>query len=227
MSVVSAALCREKASWWTGRRKLCLLALVGAAVVVGLLAWRFAENFRAVVPGRVYRSAQLSGAALHSRINECRLRSVLNLRGANPGEDWYDEECEATAEDGVRHYDLAADSEFPPSPGELRELITVLDRCERPMLIHCQSGIDRTGVVAAVCALLADDGSPELAHDQLGLLNGQLPWRAVAGRHQAFLRLYEQWLAAGGRQHTPSDFREWAFHHYVPRTELAQSEPGR
>jgi protein tyrosine/serine phosphatase len=204
---------RRKARRW--HRRLLLVSgslLVAAGVGIwGLLG----ENFHTVLPGQVYRSAQLSPAGLHDRILQCHLRSVLNLRGANPGEEWYDEECEETAEEGVRHYDLSADSEYPPQPDELRELIALLDRCDRPLLIHCQSGIDRTGVTAAICVLLSEGGSLEQARAQLGLFCGGFPWAARTLRQKAFLAMYEAWLAQQGYPHSPARFRQWALHVYT------------
>jgi protein tyrosine phosphatase (PTP) superfamily phosphohydrolase (DUF442 family) len=195
-----------------GRRALVIGAVLAVAIAVP--GWALRGNFRTVVPDLVYRSGQLSSTALLSRIAEYHLHSVLNLRGANPGESWYDEERDLAARQGVRHYDLPTDSEYPPSPEELRELIQVLDRCERPLLIHCQSGIDRTGLVAAVCVLLADDGSPRQAQQQLGILYGHLPWRTNTARQQAFVGQYEQWLSQNGFAHSPARFRQWSLHIY-------------
>ena len=227
--VQPAAPCQERAEPCAARKRRWgkILLLVGLGVVLaGVPAWLLRGNFRAVLPGRVYRSAQLSVSALRERIAACHLRSVLNLRGANPGEDWYDEECREAAREGVRHYDVATDSDYPPTPDDLRELIGVLDRCERPVLIHCQSGIDRTGLAAAVCVLLSEDGSPEQARAQLGLFYGhQLAWRTRTIRQQAFLEQYEEWLAHNAYGHSPARFREWALRVYCGTPELAQNGP--
>jgi protein tyrosine phosphatase (PTP) superfamily phosphohydrolase (DUF442 family) len=218
MAVASAACEMTGTGRRNGRRpwrRFLLLAAAALLVTAGVGIWGFlGENFHTVLPGLVYRSGQLSPAGLHDRILQCRLRCVLNLRGANQGEEWYDEECEQTRLEGIRHYDLPTDSEYPPEPADLRELIAVLDQCERPLLIHCQSGIDRTGVAAAVCVLLSKDGSPALARAQLGLLYGGLPWTARAARQKVFLALYEAWLAQRGCTHTPARFRQWALHVY-------------
>jgi hypothetical protein len=231
MSVVQVALARpgraaarRKRGCRPRRWKVVVGVLVLAAAAVGAAGWALGDNFATVLPGRVYRSAQLSAAGLHDRIARLHLRAVLNLRGANPGEDWYDEECELAAHEGVKHYDLATDSEYPPTPEDLHELIGVLDHCERPLLIHCQSGIDRTGVAAAVCVLLGEGGSPALAHGQLGQLYGhQLPWRERTARQEAFLGQYDRWLADQGCAHSPGRFRRWALRVYGAPSELAQN----
>jgi undecaprenyl-diphosphatase len=202
-------------------------------VVFGLLAalaaaagWTLRENFRTVVPGQVYRSGQLGAAALEGRVAQCHLRAVLNLRGANPQEDWYREECAAADALGLHHYDLATDSVLPPNPEELRELIRVLDRCERPLLIHCNSGIDRTGVVAAICILLGEGGSVADAEGQFSLTYGALPWRPSTTNGREFVALYEHWLAGHGLGHSASHFRQWATSVYSTPSDLAQGSRG-
>jgi protein tyrosine/serine phosphatase len=192
------------------------------ACAVTVTAWALQDNFHTVLPGKVYRSAQLSPSALQERINCCGLRAILNLRGANLGEAWYDEECSLAEQEGIHHYDLATDSEYPPTPYDLRETIEVLDQCERPLLIHCQSGIDRTGVVAAICVLLSEEGSTAKARDQFGLLYGALPWRASTNRQKAFLGEYEQWLAQHNQEHDADRFRDWALNVYGNSPALAQ-----
>jgi protein tyrosine phosphatase (PTP) superfamily phosphohydrolase (DUF442 family) len=189
--------------------------LLGSALGGLLFPWHLlGDNFHTVLPGQVYRSAQLSPAGLQARIAECHLRSVVNLRGANPGEVWYDEECELAAQEGVQHYDLAPDSEAPPTPAELEQMIRIFDRCPRPLLIHCQSGINRTGLVAAICVLLADEGTLALAHEQLRLPYGLLSWGSGTARQEAFLTEYETWLARHAYLHSPARFRYWAQHIY-------------
>jgi hypothetical protein len=47
-------------------------------------------NFHAVEDGAVYRSGQLSGAELSSRIREKGILTIINLHGNNAGSPWYD-----------------------------------------------------------------------------------------------------------------------------------------
>ncbi len=49
----------------------------------------FGENFRSVIPDRVYRSGQLSPEELDARIRRHELRSIVNLRGEKENRDWY------------------------------------------------------------------------------------------------------------------------------------------
>ena len=80
----------------------------------------------------------------------------------------------------------------------------------KPVLIHCQSGIDRTGIAAALaCLLLDDSSSTEAALDQLTWRFGCLPWRKSREDKRDFLLAYESWLGARGQTHSRQHFRAW------------------
>lgn len=198
------------------RKWKCLL---GTALIVcgGFLGWtHLRENWHAVLANRVYRSGQLSAGALEERIAEHGIRSIINLRGDNPQFEWYREERDTARTLGVEHHDFRVDSGFPPEPERLRKLIRLLDGCPTPLLVHCESGIDRSGHVAAVSVLLYDhDGSPEKALEQFGLRYGNLPWRDKNRRQRAFIEQYRDWLEEHALQHAPERFRRWADGAYV------------
>ncbi len=212
---------RSRKRFWT--RFLPGLLILGLA---GLqLGETIAENFRVIVPQCAYRSGQLGAESLEDHIARYHLRSIINLRGANPEDGWYQDECAVAAWHGVAHYDMPTDSSYPPSAAELRHWIDVLDHCPKPLLIHCQSGIDRTGLLAAVCVLrFAADGSPERARKQLGWNYGHLPWRANRGRFLTFLDLYERWLVQQGFRHSREHFAHWATSVYTARPEWPEAK---
>jgi protein tyrosine phosphatase (PTP) superfamily phosphohydrolase (DUF442 family) len=192
------------------RLRRLFIALV-VLLVSGGICYDLSENFHTVVTGQVYRSGQLSSASLASHVARRHIRSIINLRGANPGDDWYEEECAKARQQGLSHYDLPLDSLTPPTGTDLRGLIALLDKCPKPLLIHCQSGIDRSGMVAAICILLYDDeGTPQAALSQLGWRFGHLPWQENALRLKAFMNSYEAWLARHACGHSRMSFRQWA-----------------
>jgi hypothetical protein len=198
-------------------RVLATVLLLGVLVI----AQQYWDNFHTVIPGQVYRGAQVSAASLQKFIPRYHLRSIINLRGPNVDDAWYQDERATAVRYGAQPYDLSPDSSYPPNPDELRELVTLLTSCQKPILIHCNSGIDRTSIVAAICVLALDDhGSLAKARGQLGLAYGQLPWRANFRRHQAFLDLYASWLGQHGFVTTPAHFQEWALHVYQPSPDL-------
>jgi protein tyrosine/serine phosphatase len=182
-----------------------------AAIAVGGAAWEMYDNFHTVVPDLIYRSGQLDASALECQTRRHHLRAVINLRGANPQAPWYEEERETAARLGLQHLDFPVDSVEPPSAGELADLLHLLDECDKPVLIHCQSGIDRSGLIAAIALLLLDDnGTPARAHGQLSLFYGHMPWRPSTARKETFLNEYDTWLATQGQSHQRGRFRDWA-----------------
>ena len=76
-------------------------------------------NFHTVVSQEIYRSAQLDKAELGHYIQSYQLKSIVNLRGLNPGSTWYQDEIHVAQRFGVSHYDIdswpkASSGLFPP-----------------------------------------------------------------------------------------------------------------
>src|SRR5918996_5045424 len=91
-----------------------LRSLKVAAISVGLSAASlgaycgvvvYQGNFHAVEAGVLYRSAQPDREDLVAAARQHGIKSVLNLRGRNPGSPWYDEEIATSRELGLAHYD--------------------------------------------------------------------------------------------------------------------------
>src|SRR5262249_3162393 len=59
------------------------------------------KNFDTVVAGEVYRSAQLDRGDLDYAIAKYGIKTIINLRGAADGKDWYDDELRAAAAGGA------------------------------------------------------------------------------------------------------------------------------
>lgn len=77
-----------------------------------------------------------------------------------------------------------------PSPDTLLALWQVASTAERPLLLHCRAGVDRTGLASAIL-VLHDTGDLELARDQLALIpNGHVAFTAT-GAMDRVLELYE------------------------------------
>jgi protein tyrosine phosphatase (PTP) superfamily phosphohydrolase (DUF442 family) len=201
----------KAAARWIAR---CAAAVV---LVVGFyIAWDQAHfNFGEVQHGRVYRSGQMPAASLARTIREHRIRSVLNLRGSNK-DDWYTSERKATLDSGATQVDIAMSSCIWMSRAQLRTVVQTLDTAEYPMLIHCQWGAERTGLVSAFAELLRPGGTIESARSQFSI--GYLFVRFGDGKVMAeHLDQYERWLAERGWAHEPAHFREWVADGFRPQ----------
>jgi hypothetical protein len=201
-------------------------ALSGLLLAVGVEFCRvmFGKNFHTVVPGRVYRCAQLSGEMLRSLLQDYRIRTVINLRGFSGTFPWYLEEARATHAGNVAQEDVCFSAGRLPSTRELRRFIDVLDRCEYPILLHCRRGADRTGMAAAIVLLLETDLPLDRACRQLGIRYGHLALGRPASLDR-FFELYQEWLDHKKLTHSKASFRRWATEEYCPGECLCRVEP--
>lgn len=165
---------------WRVLRYPLLLVVLSLLYFGGLQLF---DNLHAVVPGEVYRSAQLSSEDILRYKEKHGIRSILNLRGENPGVEWYDEEVQGAKAAGVAHLNFRMSSKRPLTEERARELIAMMRDAPKPLLIHCRAGADRTGL-ASVLYLAAVEKLPEKdAAKHLSPIYGHLPlW---------FIREYE------------------------------------
>jgi protein tyrosine phosphatase (PTP) superfamily phosphohydrolase (DUF442 family) len=141
---------------WSFRSKQLQNAFVVfliAAVPLGYYLYFFVirANFREVVPGKVYRSGQPSPAQLRKWINRYGIKTVINLRGN--GEKIIEKERAAANELGVKMITIRFKSTSLPTRDSLDRLIQAIETAEQPILLHCQSGIERSGTASALAAM--------------------------------------------------------------------------
>lgn len=205
--VASSAPTPRKRRWLWLCARLALLGVVGW-LLYPLYHVYFAGNFHEVLPGDIYRSAQHSPTQLKRLVERHGIRTVVNLRGLCSGIPWYMDQCAAVQDLGINQEDLTFSAKRMPSAQEIRRLIEVLDRAERPILFHCRHGADRTGLAAVVTRILYTDDTFEEALGHLGWRYGHFP----IGHTQyidRFFDLYADWLRDEGRGHSPVAFRAW------------------
>jgi hypothetical protein len=186
-------------------------------------------NLRTVLPGQVYRCAQLDPESLKRVIRRLGIRTVVNLRGCCAPAPWYLDECRVAGRLGVSEEDLGFSAGRLPAVPTLRQLLEVLDRAEYPILVHCQRGADRTGMVSGLALLLRTDTSLEEARLQLGLRYGHLAIGRT-GHLDRLFDLYEEYLAKQGQPHSPQILRRWIEQDYCPgecRAEIELLDPAK
>ena len=174
----------------------------------------FQGNLGIVDAGRVIRSAQPT-TRLPEWIRVHQLRSILNLRGGGPADWWYDAEVKTAAAEHVAFYDLPLNATRRPSRRELLMLIDTLNTCPYPLLIHCKSGADRTGLASAVYLMIQRGESPERAKQAFALEHGHIPLGGTEHLHEP-IEEYAAWLTARGLPHSPERFRDWVKTQYEP-----------
>ena len=160
-----------------------------AGILALLLAGTSCTNFHVVDPTRVYRSAQLDGDELERAIHCYGIRTVINLRGENSGKDWYDAERDVTERLGVEQVDISMSAQRLPHRRDLIALLDVFRDADRPILIHCQAGADRTGEASAIYQMEYMGYSKAEALEQLTSDYWHFSLRYPAKRY--FVKMYE------------------------------------
>jgi len=152
------------------------VALTAAAIggYWGIL--QYEGNLHAVSAGILYRSAQLSKSETRWAVREYRLKSVLNLRGANPGQHWYDDEIAASGELGLAHFDYPISAKRFVTSQQIEEILDIVRKAPKPLLIHCKAGADRSGLVAALYRFSETGASAADADGELSLGYGHFPY---------------------------------------------------
>ncbi len=152
------------------------VALVAASVggYWGIL--QYEGNLHTVRAGVLYRSAQLSGNEIKAAVGEYGIKSVLNLRGAHKGEPWYDDEMAAANALGLAHFDYPISAKRFVTTQQIEEILGILRKAPKPLLIHCKSGADRTGLVAALYRYSDTGASDAQADEELSLVYGHFPY---------------------------------------------------
>ena len=200
------------------RRRIVLailaVCLANPLTVLVVRDW-WSCNFAVLQPGRIYRSGQMPASLLRRTIHDYGVRTVLNLRGVNAQEPWYVTEREATTASGATQVDVPMATDMWLTNAQLRKLIEILDDGHDPVLIHCEWGAERTGLVSALAELLRPGATLADARAQFSLKYLYYPDRQnrVLPAH---LDQYEAWLHRQGCEHSPDRFRQWAAESFVP-----------
>lgn len=133
-------------------------------------------NFHVITENEAYRSRQLDKQLLIYYINKYDIKSVINLRGAEPGKDWYDEEIKVCSDYGVKHYDLDMAMHKEPTDEQIETLIVFFKTAPRPVFIHCLGGSDRTGLAATLWKIVIDKQDKKKAAKHMLFYYGHMPF---------------------------------------------------
>jgi protein tyrosine/serine phosphatase len=154
--------------------KLGAVAIVCAiAVFLGYLAYlQLSGNIHAVVDGEAYRAAQLSPEMIEETSEQYGIRTILNLRGENAGTDWYDKEVKEANRLGIRHIDFRMSAGRELTTDEAKSLIAIMESAQKPLLIHCKAGADRTGLASAFYVAAVAKLGEKAAEDQISIRYG-------------------------------------------------------
>ncbi len=151
---------------WRGRVLGTSLALivVGAPLLYQRYRLTTSKRFRVVVPGRVYRSGQMTLRGFEDALRRFGIRTVINVQNEYPDpalrRSFLDfrkvSERELCEKSGVRYVHLEPDlvpvkQSWERQPDVIEQFLALMDdEANYPILIHCKAGLHRTGVLVAL-----------------------------------------------------------------------------
>lgn len=127
-----------------------VVLLLGSSAVI---AWnKTMYHFQTVDPGKLYRSGTLSAFALGVAHKFYGIKTIVNLRSEQEMEDaWYARERAFAAANGMQLVDIPMPPDTPPSPEQITKFLAIVtDPTLLPVLVHCEMGVIRTGMMVAV-----------------------------------------------------------------------------
>ena len=214
------------------RKSFRVAAIVCAlALALGTGLWHrflFMGNVAAADSGRLIRTSQPKGNLVFL-LDQYRPATVLNLRGGSWNDPWYRAEALEVEKRGLAFYDLPMSASRRPSRKELLLLIDILDRSDLPILVHCKSGSDRTGLATGLYYMLRLNLPPRAASERaFSIWRGHIALFGPERLHEP-LDEYAAWLALRGLPHTAERFRRWVADDYTDgefRAQFAPLQPG-
>ncbi len=165
-------------------------------------------NLDQIAPG-VWRSNQPSPGRLR-RYKRMGIKTVLNLRGEDVFSFYLFEKetCEAL---GLELIDLKIYARALVDRAQFMRLFAIFDRIEKPFVMHCKSGADRAGLVAALWLLDQEGASIAEARKMLSLRYAHLK-NTKTGLMDHLLDVYETDTAEA-----PMPVRDWFATRYEPQ----------
>ncbi|WP_375255389.1 tyrosine-protein phosphatase [Yoonia sp.] len=173
----------------------------------------FWHNFAEIGPG-VYRSNHPNERRFKTYA-DMGIKSILNLRG-NSKQSHYLFEVESCAAHGLRLVNFGLSARRAPPAEMLLQILEVFESIEKPFLMHCKSGADRTGLIAALYLMAVDNQPIDVARKQLSFRFLHIR-RTSTGILDHFLDVYE-----ARNVQTPIAIADWIRLEYDPDA-LSQS----
>ncbi len=152
------------------------LALLASVAALGIFmgANQLTGNQHEVIAGQLYRSAQPGAEEIDSLVRRHGIKTIINLRNETRG-DWYAEEKASAERNGVTLVDYPISSgDILPVEGSAK-LAEIMRNAEKPILIHCEHGANRTGLASAIYVGAVAKRSEIFSELQLSPYYGHVP----------------------------------------------------
>ncbi|MBS7540410.1 phosphatase domain-containing protein [Ancylobacter lacus] len=166
--------------------------VLGCAAFLGLQ--QLMGNFHTVVPGELYRAAQVDARDIAAIKAKYGIATIINLRGFS-SRPWHQIEVAESERLGIRHIDIPLSAGRELTDAQARDLIETMRTAPKPILVHCRGGSDRSGIASALYLAAISKQGERAAEGQLSIWYGHfsLPFAPAWAMDETFERL-ETWL---------------------------------
>lgn len=152
------------------------LGFLGAIAALGIFMGvnQLTGNEHEVIAGELYRSGQPGADDVDSLVQRHGIKTIINLRNEERGA-WYSQEKAAAARNGVTLIDYPISSGAILPVEDSQELADIMRNAEKPILIHCEHGANRTGLASAIYVGAVAQRSELFSQLQLSPYYGHVP----------------------------------------------------
>lgn len=155
-------------------RRYLLLALLGVAVLALVGRYEYwvlvQHRFQTITEGKVYKSGEMPPDELVDRVESLGIRTVIDFR--NEEIEPREAERAALEKAGVKYVNLPSE-QVPDSP-TVDAYLALMQRPESyPVLVHCEHGVGRSVLFAALYRIECEGWESERAR----CATSAFPWR--------------------------------------------------
>lgn len=150
------------------------------------------RHFAEVEPGVLYRCGQPAPADLSELLHRYGIRTVVSFRGSRNAADpdaWERAEREVCAQAGASFVSIPCNHKNPPTQPQAEQFLKLVrDPGQRPVLVHCRLGQQRTMLFVALFWVHVKGWSAERAEQEMDLAGFNIRHR----RHQRLLKAFRE-----------------------------------
>jgi protein-tyrosine phosphatase len=148
------------------------------AIIIGLSIWGWFDfvkyrivpkKFGVVVPGRIYRSGQISAQLIKKILTKHNIRVIIDLTSVDSNNPDKLAEENAVAELNIKVFRFLMSGNGTGDINDYASAITAIAHAKKqnmPVLVHCTAGAYRTGGVIAAYRLLVQKIDPNVVEDE-------------------------------------------------------------
>ena len=119
----------------------------------------------AIVNDNILRSGRPLGNDLAQLQIDTGITTVINLESSA---DYINQEAKVTKSLGLTYYSVPFISYLPPKDADVNKVLSLLrDSTHFPVLVHCQHGQDRTGMIVGLYRVEVEGWTPAKAYQEM------------------------------------------------------------